>query len=85
MKRSLDLLNDVRRKQDASYLVDDDRVLSGASLGNGGAWIVCKSTGAIQKMFSLAIGRDVYWSTVVTYGSPRHRVLVGLPSLSKNT
>jgi glycogen debranching enzyme len=73
-----DAIASVRRQQDASYSVDDDRVLSGASLGNGGAWIVCKSTGAIQKMFSLALGRDVFWSTVVTYGSPRHRVLVGL-------
>ena len=78
MRRLPDLTGSVRRNQDASYRVDDDRVLSGASFGNGGAWIVCKSTGAIQKMFSLAIGRDVFWSTVVTYGSPRHRVLVGL-------
>jgi glycogen debranching enzyme len=73
-----EFLSSVRRQQNASYAVNDDRVLSGASFGNGGAWIVCKSTGAIQKMFALAIGRDVFWSTVVTYGSPRHRVLVGL-------
>ena len=76
--RSPENLGSVRRQPDGSYAVDDDRVLSGASLGNAGAWVVCKSTGAIQKMFSLAIGRDVFWSTVVTYGSPRHRVLVGL-------
>jgi glycogen debranching enzyme len=73
-----DAFGSVRRLPDGSYAVDDDRVLSGASLGNAGAWVVCKSTGAIQKIFSLAIGRDVFWSTVVTYGSPRHRVLVGL-------
>jgi glycogen debranching enzyme len=76
--RAPEVFGSVRRQPDASYAVDDDRVLSGASLGNGGAWIVCKATGAIQKMFSLAIGRDVFWSTVVTYSSPRHRVLVGL-------
>ena len=68
----------VRRESDGTYVVGDDRVLSGASFGNSGAWIVCKATGAIQKLFSLALGHDVMWSTVLTYGSPRHRVLVGL-------
>lgn len=68
----------VHREPDASYVVSDDRVLSGASFGNGGAWVVCKATGAIQKVFSLSLGRDVFWSTVVTYGSPSHRVLIGL-------
>jgi mannosylglycerate hydrolase MGH1-like protein len=68
----------VRRVADCSYAVSDDRVLVGASLGNGSAWIVGKATGAIQKMYSLKVDRDVMWSTVVTYGSANHRVLVGL-------
>jgi glycogen debranching enzyme len=68
----------VRRAPDGSYVVSDDRVLGGASLGNGSAWIVVKATGALQKMYSLKIDRDVFWSTVVTYGSGAHRVLVGL-------
>ena len=67
----------VVRGPHSSYLVSDDRVLTGASLGNGSAWIICKATGALQKMFSLAIGRDVFWATTITYGSPLHRVLVG--------
>ncbi|MDQ2818218.1 MAG: hypothetical protein M3T49_08450 [Candidatus Eremiobacteraeota bacterium] len=62
----------------ATYVVSDSRVLVGASLGNASAWLVCKATGALQKVFSLALGCDVFWSTVVTYGSPRHRVLIGL-------
>ena len=62
----------------STYTVSDDRVLVGSSLGNASAWIVGKATGALQKLFSLALGRDVFWSTVVTYGSPQHRVLVPL-------
>jgi glycogen debranching enzyme len=68
----------VRRAADGSYTVPDDRVMSGASLGNGSAWIVGKSTGALQKMYALKVDEDVFWSTVVTYGSARHRVLAGL-------
>ncbi|HXW51619.1 MAG TPA: hypothetical protein VEJ41_06470 [Candidatus Acidoferrales bacterium] len=68
----------VRRLADRSYEVADDRVIVGASFGNTSAWIVGKATGAIQKMYSLRLGQDVFWSTVVTYGSERHHVLVGL-------
>ncbi len=68
----------VQRAPDGSYVVGDDHVLGGASLGNGSAWIVSKSTGALQKMYSLKLDKDVFWSTVVTYGSCKHRVLVGL-------
>ncbi|MDQ6780488.1 MAG: hypothetical protein M3Z37_04960, partial [Candidatus Eremiobacteraeota bacterium] len=67
----------VKRNADTSYEVRDDRVLVGASLGNSSVWLVGKATGAIQKIFSLPIGQDVFWSTVVTYGSPHHHVLVG--------
>jgi hypothetical protein len=74
----------VRRASDCSYVVSDDRVLVGASLGNGSAWIVGKATGAIQKMYSLAIDRDVFWSTVVTYGSSKHRVLVGMEAQDRS-
>ncbi|MBV8163055.1 MAG: hypothetical protein JOZ91_02190 [Candidatus Eremiobacteraeota bacterium] len=68
----------VQRAPDGSYRVSDDRVLGGASLGNGSAWLVVKATGALQKVYSLKIDCDVFWSTVVTYGSSKHRVLVGL-------
>lgn len=71
----------VRRQADRSYEVADDRVIVGGSFGNTSAWIVGKATGAIQKMYSLRIGHDVFWSTVVTYGSERHHVLVGLEFL----
>lgn len=68
----------VQRMHDCSYHVRDDRVLVGASLGNSSAWIVGKATGAIQKMYALRLNQDVFWSTVVTYGSASHHVLVGL-------
>ena len=71
-------LRAVKRGSDCSYSVADDRVLAGASFGNGSAWVVGKATGAIEKMYSIKLHRDVFWATVVTYGSPKHRVLVGL-------
>jgi hypothetical protein len=63
----------VKWAADGSYVVADDRVLAGASLGNGSAWIVGKATGALQKVYSLKLDRDVFWSTVVTYGSDRQK------------
>ena len=74
----------VKRAADRSYIVSDDRVLVGASLGNGSAWIVGKATGALQKVYSLKLNRDVYWSTVVVYGSAKHRVLVGLEAQDRS-
>lgn len=74
----------VQRQADRSYEVADDRVLVGGSFGNTSAWIVGKATGAIQKMYSLRVGQDVFWSTVVTYGSERHHLLVGLEFLPGN-
>ena len=74
----------VKRAPDRSYVVSDDRVLVGASLGNGSAWIVGKATGALQKMYSLKLDRDVFWSTVIVYGSARHRVLVGLDAQDRS-
>ncbi len=74
----IDFVSVVQRMPDGSYEVRDDRVIVGASLGNTNAWIVGKATGAIQKMYSLKLDQDVFWSTVVTYGSSSHRVLVGL-------
>lgn len=74
----------VRRASDCSYVVSDDRVLVGASLGNGSAWIVGKATGAIQKMYSLKLDHDVFWSTVITYGSAKHHVLVGLEAQDRS-
>jgi glycogen debranching enzyme len=71
----------VQRTPDCAYEVRDDRVLVGASFGNTSAWIVGKATGAIQKMYALKLDRDVFWSTVVTYGSARRHVLVGLEFL----
>jgi glycogen debranching enzyme len=71
----------VQRRPDVSYEVPDDHMLVGASLGNTSAWIVGKATGAIQKMYSLTLAEDVFWSLVVTYGSARRHVLVGLEFL----
>ncbi|MDQ6767446.1 MAG: hypothetical protein M3Z41_06515, partial [Candidatus Eremiobacteraeota bacterium] len=78
------LESSVKRSSDCSYSVSDDRVLVGASLGNGSAWIVGKATGALQKMYALKLDRDVFWSMVVTYGSVRHRVLVGLEAQDRS-
>lgn len=68
----------VIRGPHAVYRVPDDRVLVGASHGNAGAWVPTKATGAIQKFFSLAAGEAVFESVNITYGSPRHRLIVGL-------
>ena len=59
----------VKRNADYSYEVRDDHVQVGASLGKSSAWVVGKATGAIQKVYSLRLDHDVFWSTVVTYGS----------------
>lgn len=75
----------VKRNADYSYEVRDDRVQVGASLGNSSAWVVGKATGAIQKVYSLRLDHDVFWSTVVTYGSPHHHVLVGLEPEERST
>lgn len=75
----------VKRNPDYSYEVRDDRVLVGASLGNSSVWLVGKATGAIQKVYSLHLNHDVFWSTVVTYGSPHHHVLVGLEPGDRST
>lgn len=75
----------VKRNSDTTYTVRDDRVLVGSSLGNSSVWLVGKATGAIQKLFSLRLGFDVFWSTVVTYGSPQHHVLVGYESDDRAT
>ena len=75
----------VKRNPDYSYEVRDDRVLVGASLGNSSAWLVGKATGAIQKIYSLRLDQDVFWSTVVTYGSPHHHVLVGMEPEDRST
>ncbi len=75
----------VQRMPDCSYEVRDDHVIVGASLGNTSAWIVGKATGAIQKMYSLKLDQDVFWSTVVTYGSASHRVLVTALELEDRT
>lgn len=67
------------RSTHSTYHVPDDRVLAGASFGNASCWLTTKATGAIQKLFALSIGFDVFGSTTLTYGSPRHRLVVGLP------
>ena len=69
----------VIRGPHATYFVSDDRVLCGASHGNGSAWAIGKATGALQKMFSLALGLEVFGSTTLTYGSSQHRLIVTLP------
>jgi len=69
----------VIRGPHATYFVSDDRVLCGASHGNGSAWAIGKATGALQKMFSLALGLEVFGSTTLTYGRSQHRLIVTLP------
>jgi glycogen debranching enzyme len=69
----------VRRGPHAVYFVSDERVLVGASHGNAGAWVPLKATGAIQKFFALRAGVEVFDSVTLTYGSPRHRLVVSLP------
>ncbi|UCH36541.1 MAG: hypothetical protein JSV65_09355 [Armatimonadota bacterium] len=60
------------------YLVADTALPYGPSLGNHKLWVTCKSSGAIEKVFSLDLGADVMGSMVVTYAVPGDRPLQSL-------
>jgi len=49
------------------YLVPDNALAHGMSLGNKQMWVTCKASGAIDKVFSLELGQDITDSIVVTY------------------
>jgi hypothetical protein len=50
-----------------SYVLADDRVATGASLGNAAVWVNVKSTGAIERVFSTELGVSVVGSVLIQY------------------
>lgn len=50
-----------------SYFIGDDRVATGASLGNTSLWVNIKSTGAIERVFSTELGVCLVGSIIVQY------------------
>lgn len=43
-----------------TYAVPDDELAHGSSLGNAGTWLTTKATGAIEAVYSLSLGRNVF-------------------------
>src|SRR5438309_1398122 len=50
-----------------SYVIPDDRVAAGASLGNTAAWVNIKSTGAIERVFATRLGACLVGSILIQY------------------
>jgi hypothetical protein len=50
-----------------SYLLPDNQVATGASLGNTALWVNLKSTGAIERVFSTELGSCLCGSIVLQY------------------
>lgn len=50
-----------------SYLVPDDAIAAGASLGNGALWVPIKSNGSVERIFSTSFGKDVTGSISIQY------------------
>jgi len=50
-----------------SYLLPDDRVAAGASLGNSAIWTQIKSNGSVERIFSTRRGTNVTGSITIQY------------------
>lgn len=50
-----------------AYLLADDRVAAGASLGNTSVWVNIKSTGAIERVFATELGACLFGSIQIQY------------------
>lgn len=50
-----------------SYIIPDDRVAAGASLGNSGLWVNIKATGAVERVFATSLGQCLIGSIVIQY------------------
>jgi len=50
-----------------TYVVSDGELAHGSSLGNSSCWMSTKSTGAIEAVFSLDVGENVFESCLLRY------------------
>ena len=50
-----------------TYTISDWKLPHGSSLGNSSCWLTNKSTGAIEAIFGLNAGRDVFGSCMIRY------------------
>ncbi len=60
----------------AAYIVPDDALASGASLGNAAVWINTKGTGAIERVFCVGLGASLIGSIRIRYAGAGRPVLV---------
>ncbi len=59
-----------------SYVLPDNRLVTGSSYGNRKCYANSKATGAIENLFSVDLGRNVIGSTVVRYFDTDSNVLL---------
>ena len=52
------------------YTIPDDQLAMGASLGNSSLWVTTKGTGAIERVFSCAIGQSLLNAVLIRYAGP---------------
>ncbi|TAM59623.1 hypothetical protein EPN52_07280 [bacterium] len=57
------------------YVVSDDQLSMGASLGNSTVWLTLRGTGYPQALFDVRAAKQVTWSSIVRYASYDYRFL----------
>ncbi len=60
-----------------SYIVPEDGIEFGASLGNSALWVTTKGTGAIDGVFSVGSGQSLTNAISIRYAGPGRRPLTG--------
>jgi len=51
-----------------SYMLSDDALAMGASLGNSAIWVDTKGTGAIERVFHAGVGESLFGAVSIRYG-----------------
>jgi len=67
------LIDDVSSAQPPIYVVPDDGLSMGSSLGNSTVWVNLRGTGYPQDLFDVRVGKQVTWSSIVRYASHDYR------------
>lgn len=58
-----------------TYVVPGEDLAHGSSLGNAGCWLTTKSTGAIESVFCMETGRDVFGACLLSYSETGPRLI----------
>ncbi len=58
-----------------TYVVSSEGLAHGSSLGNAGCWLTTKSTGAIESVFGLEDGQNVFGACLLSYSETGHRLI----------